>query len=50
MSNLGGLGFSQIAVLATGFSCDDWPAQFGGVSATKSFEEWGGDKSVLIAS
>ena len=50
MPNLGGLRFSQIAVLAPGFSRDDWPAQFGAIPATKSFEEWGEDKGVLIAS
>ena len=50
MPNLGGLRFSQIAVLAPGFSSDDWPAQFGAIPATKSFKEWGEDKGVLIAS
>ena len=50
MPNLGGLKFSQIAVLAPGFSRDDWPAHFGAIPATKSFEEWGEDKGVLIAS
>ena len=34
---------------APGFSSDDWPAQFGTIPATKSFEEWGEDKGVLIA-
>ena len=37
MPNLGGLRFSQIAVLAPGFSRDDWPAEFGAIPATKSF-------------
>ena len=50
MPNLGGLRFSQVAVLAPGFSSDDWPDQFGAIPATKSFEEWGEDKGVLIAS
>ena len=50
MPNLGALRFSQIAVLAPGFSSDDWPAQFGAIPATKSFEEWGEDEGVLIAS
>ena len=50
MPNLGGLRFSQAAVLAPRFSSDDWPAQFGAIPATKSFEEWGEDKGVLIAS
>ena len=35
---------------APGFSSDEWPAQFGAIPATKNFEEWGEDKSVLIAS
>ena len=35
---------------APGFSSDGWPAQFGAIPATKSFEEWGEDKGVLIAS
>ena len=35
---------------APGFSIDDWPALFGAIPATKSFEEWGEDKGVLIAS
>ena len=35
---------------APGFSSDDWPAQFRAIPATRSFEEWGGDKGVLIAS
>ena len=34
---------------APGFSSDDWPAQFVTIPATKSFEEWGEDKGVLIA-
>ena len=50
MPNLGGLRFSQAAVLAPGFSSDDWPDQFGAIPATKSFEEWGEDKGVLIVS
>lgn len=50
MPNLGGLRFSQVAVLAPGFSVADWPDRFGTVPATKSFEEWSGDKGVLIAS
>ena len=50
MPNLGGLRFSQVAVLAPGFSSDDWPDQFGTIPATQSFEEWGEDKGVLIAS
>ena len=50
MPNLGGLRFSQIAVLAPGFSSNNWPAQFGAIPATKSFEEWREDKGVLIAS
>ena len=41
---------SQVAVLAQGFSGDDWPGQFGVIPATKSFEGWGEDKGVLIAS
>ena len=41
---------SQVAVLAPGFSSDDWPDQFGVIPATKSFEEWGQGKGVLIAS
>ena len=41
---------SQVAVLAPGFSVDDWPEQFGAIPATKSFEEWGEGKGVLIAS
>ena len=50
MPNLGGLRMSQVAGLAPGFSVDDWPDQFGAIPATKSFEEWGEDKGVLIAS
>ena len=41
---------SQVAVLAPGFSSGDWPDQFGAIPATKSFEEWDGNKGVLIAS
>ena len=41
---------SQVAVLAPGFSGEDWPDQFGVIPATKSFEEGGEDKGVLIAS
>ena len=37
-------------MLAPGFSINDWPAQFGAIPATKSIEEWGEDKGVLIAS
>ena len=33
MSNLGGLGFLRIAVLAAGFNGDDWPEQFGAILA-----------------
>lgn len=47
MANLGGLGFSQIAVLAPEHSSDNWPVQFGAMSATKSFGERGEDKNVL---
>ncbi|MCY4575638.1 MAG: hypothetical protein OXC55_03405, partial [Chloroflexi bacterium] len=50
MPNLGGLRFSQVAVLAPGYSSDDWPDQFGAIPATMSFEEWGEDNGVLIAS
>ena len=35
---------------APGFNSDDWPAQFGAIPATKSFEEWGEHKGMLIAS
>ena len=37
-------------MLAPGFSSDDWPDQFGAIPATTSYEEWGEDKGVLIAS
>ena len=47
MADLGGLRFSRIAVLASGFSRDDWPAQFGAIRGTKSLEAWGRDKGVL---
>ena len=50
MPNLGGLRMSQVAVLAPGFSVDDWPDQFGAIPATRSFDEWGEGKGVLIAS
>ena len=50
MPNLGGLRMSQVAVLAPGFSVDDWPEQFGAILVTKSFEEWGEGKAVLVAS
>ena len=50
MRKLGGLGFSQTAVLASGFSSDDWPAQFSVIPATKSLKIWCEDKGVLIAS
>ena len=46
MPNLGGLRMSQVAVLAPGFSVDDWPEQFGVIPGTKSFEEWGEDEGV----
>ena len=39
MPNLGGFRFTQIAVLAPGFCGDDWPAQFGAITATKRIEE-----------
>ena len=50
MPNLGGLKFSQVAVLAPGYSSHDWPEQFGAVPATTSFEEWNENKGVLLAS
>ena len=50
MPNLGGLGFSHIVVLVSGFGNDDWPARFRTIPATKSFGEWGEDKGVLIVS
>ena len=50
MPNLGGLKMSQVAVLAPGFSSDDWPDQFGAIPATRSFDEWGEGKGVLVAS
>ena len=50
MPNLGGLGMSQVAVLAPGFSVDDWPDQFGAIPATRDFDEWGEGTCVLIAS
>ena len=37
-------------MLAPGFSRDDRPVQFGAIPATKSFEEWGEGKGMLIAS
>ena len=48
MPNLGGLGFSQIAVLAPGFSSDDWLAQYGAVPATRSTKEWCAGKGMPI--
>ncbi|WP_428101282.1 NERD domain-containing protein [Candidatus Rariloculus sp.] len=50
MPNLGGLRMSQVAVLAPGFSRDEWPNQFGVIAATKSFDEWAENKGILIAS
>ena len=50
MADLGGLGVSQIAVLAPGFSSEKWLAQFGAIPATRSFEKWGEGKGALIAS
>ena len=47
--DLGGLGFSQIAVLVPGVTGDNWSVQFGAIFAMKSFEEWVGGKGVLIA-
>ena len=44
MPNLGELGILQVAALAPGLSSDDWPAQFGAITATKTFERWGEDK------
>ena len=41
---------SQVAVLAPGFSRDEWPNQFGVIAATKSFDEWAENKGILIAS
>ena len=35
MPTLEGLGFSQVAVLAPGFSCDDWTAQFGAIPSNE---------------
>ena len=49
MPDPGGLGFIQIAVLAPGFSSEDWPDLFGAIPAMKSLEGWGGGKGVLIA-
>ena len=37
-------------VHAPGYSSDNWPEQFGAIPATQSFDEWGEDKGVLIAS
>ena len=37
-------------MLAAGFGSDDWPAQFEAITACKCFEEWGEEKSMLIAS
>ena len=48
--NLGGLKMSQVAVLAPGFSSDEWPDRFGAIPATRSFDEWGEGKGVLVAS
>ena len=50
MTDLGGRGFSQVAVLAPGFSGDYWPVRFGAIPTTKSFEGWGDGKGALIAS
>ena len=50
MLDLGGIGFSWIAVLAFGFSSDDWLTQFGVIFAMRSFAEWSEGKGVLIAS
>ena len=50
MPDLERLGFSQVAVLAPGISSVDWPDQFAAIPAKMSFEEWGEDKGVLIAS
>ncbi len=50
MPNLGGLEMSQVAVLAPGFSAEDWPDHFGAIAATRCFEEWGRNEGVLIAS
>ena len=50
MPNMGGLGFSQVAVLAAGFGGNDWLTQFGAIPARKSFEECGKKKGVLVAS
>lgn len=50
MPNLGGLRMSQVAVLAPGFTERKWPVNFDTIPLTKSFEQWGRDECVLIAS
>ena len=50
MPNLGGLKMSQVAVLAPGFTEKKWPVHFDTIPLTKSFEQWGRDECVLIAS
>lgn len=50
MPNLGGLKMSQVAVLAPGFTEKKWPVHFDTIPLTKSFEQWGRNECVLIAS
>jgi hypothetical protein len=46
----GGLRYSQVAVLASGGSENDWPKDFGPIPLTKNFSRWRTNEAVLMAS
>lgn len=46
----GGLKYSQVAVLASGGSENDWPKDFGPIPLTKNFSRWRTNEAVLMAS
>ncbi len=46
----GGLALSQAAVLAPGFTKNEWPADLDGLPATQDFEQWERGEGVLIDS
>jgi hypothetical protein len=50
MPNQGGLGMSQVAVLAPTVTQRNWPAHFETIPLTKSFDQWRRSECALIAS
>jgi len=50
MPGAGGLRTSQVAVLASGSSEQEWPSDFQPVLATRNFNQWRKNKGVLLSS